>query len=325
MTRKMDLLADPPSQGKLVLDLQQLGFSAYEARTYVSLLESGPTTAYEVSKNSGLPRANTYGALESLANKGAVQQISESPVRYAPADPDILVTHVSRKMSGLCERLRRGLANVRAKPHSDVVWTVTGQRDLTEKIDDLIAAAQDHVWIKASSEVLRAHLAPLREAVARGVSLLLIVFGSDTEEFQLGKNCRVYLHEGTGVRIGGADNLFTIAIDYNVALTASLSGDMVGAYTRSEPVVRMAETLIRHDYYMAEIFREFGEEIERRFGKYLIHLRRDTFSADQVRILESNLMQREADIGPVPEAKPPRHGARPAAAAAKRGPKRRRK
>jgi hypothetical protein len=44
-----------------------------------------------------------------------------------------------------------------------------------------------------------------------------------------------------------------------------------------------------------------------------------------VRILESNLMQREADIGPVPEAKPPRHGARPAAAAAKRGPKRRRK
>src|SRR4051812_36989577 len=127
MARKVSSRRDDASLSALLPDLQRLGFSEYEARTYVSLLRGEPATAYEVSKNSGLPRANTYGALESLAKKGAVQPISENPVRYAPVAPEVLLSRLSREVTGLCERLKQGLGNITAKPDTDIVWTVNGQ------------------------------------------------------------------------------------------------------------------------------------------------------------------------------------------------------
>jgi hypothetical protein len=44
----------------------------------------------------------------------------------------------------------------------------------------------------------------------------------------------------------------------------------------------MADTLIRHDYYMAEIHARFGEQIDRAFGRHLRDLRLKTFSRDQI-------------------------------------------
>ena len=50
--------------------LQQLGFSEYEARAYLALLQRSPLNGYELAKVSGLPRANTYAVLQKLRNAG---------------------------------------------------------------------------------------------------------------------------------------------------------------------------------------------------------------------------------------------------------------
>ena len=54
---------------EILSGLRQLGFTDYEARIYVQLLKTNPATAYEVSKATGVPRANTYAALEALAQR----------------------------------------------------------------------------------------------------------------------------------------------------------------------------------------------------------------------------------------------------------------
>jgi hypothetical protein len=99
----------------------------------------------------------------------------------------------------------------------------------------------------------------------------------------------VYLHEGNGVRVGNADNLFTIATDFKTALTAKMRGEVRAAYTRSEPIVTMAESLIRHDMYMAEIFLRFGPQIDEAFGPFMLSLRRSYFSPDQLARLNETL------------------------------------
>ncbi len=279
-------------------DLQRLGFSEYEARTYLTLLQLKPATAYEVSREAGLPRSNTYSALESLTKKMAVQPISESPVRYVPVEPAVLLGRMSREVKDVCERLKNDLRGVTKKDESDFVWRVEGGPNVDRKIKELIDGAQQHVWIKAAADILLPHSEELKRASSRGVSVLIILFGSDPKPFEFGRNCSVYLHEGNGVRMGGADNLFTITVDYKIALTASVAGDVVGAFTRSEPIVRMAETLIRHDYYMAEIFNRFGKQIDDEFGPFLTALRRKTFSPDQLALLEDNLRQAGAQRSP---------------------------
>jgi sugar-specific transcriptional regulator TrmB len=52
--------------------LTTLGFNELEAIAYAFLVENSPVTAYRVAQGIGKPVANTYKAVESLREKGAV-------------------------------------------------------------------------------------------------------------------------------------------------------------------------------------------------------------------------------------------------------------
>ena len=281
----------PLRQDELTAELQRLGFSEYEARTYIALLQSNPATAYEVSKAAGLPRANTYGALESCTKKGAVQPFSEAPIRYVPVDPRVLLRRIADDTSVHCRELASRLSHMKSDDGRDFVWTIEGEKKINAKISTMIEEAKVHVWIKAHEALIDAHYAELRAAAARGVDILIILFGEDEGRFRVGKTVQVYLHEGNGVRVGNADNLFTITTDFKTALTAQMQGDVHAAYTRNESIVTMAESLIRHDVYLAEIFRRFGPQIDAVFGPFLASLRQRYFSPQQLVSLNKTLEQ----------------------------------
>ena len=282
-----------------IQDLQSLGFSEYEARTYMGVLRHNPATAYEISKFAGLQRANTYAALENLVKKKAVQPISENPVRYVPIEPSILLERISLSVNDVCDRLHQTLSEIQPQESSDVVWNIDGEESIIAKINDLIDKADNHIWIKASTDVLRKHAPRMKKAATRGVNLIFVVFGEDVKFLNFGKNTKIYLHEGNGERVGGSDNLFTLAIDYKITMTASLSDTLTGTYTTNPAIVRMAETLIRHDVYMAEIMAFLGDEIESQFGKGLIKLRKELFSPEQMTLLKINLSQETEKIKPL--------------------------
>jgi hypothetical protein len=54
------------------------------------------------------------------------------------------------------------------------------------------------------------------------------------------------------------------------------------------PIVTMALSLIRHGYYMAEIFARFGDQIDEAFGPYLRDLRLPSFTPEQVASFKKN-------------------------------------
>jgi hypothetical protein len=58
--------------------------------------------------------------------------------------------------------------------------------------------------------------------------------------------------------------------------------EVVAAHSRNRPIVNLAQSLIRHDYYMAEIFARFGPQIDEEFGPHLRSLRMACFSPDQI-------------------------------------------
>ena len=51
--------------------LLDLGFTEIEALVFCELTRLGPTTGYRLAKALGKAAANTYGALQTLAQKGA--------------------------------------------------------------------------------------------------------------------------------------------------------------------------------------------------------------------------------------------------------------
>ncbi len=267
---------------EILSGLRQLGFTDYEARIYVQLLKSNPATAYEVAKATGVPRANAYAALEALAQRGAVVPVNEEPLRYVAAAPKTLFEAISRQTRALCSDLSAQLAALAPANQDNNVWTLHGELAVHDRIAAMIAESRRSIWIKAADEVIRRHKAALQKAAARGVALMIVLFGKDADEFRFNKHCRVYVHESDGTRMGTADNLFTIAVDHQKMLTANMEGDVIAAYTSCSPIVTMALSLIRHDLYMAEIFNRFGPEIDKAFGPYLRDIRLSCFTPDQI-------------------------------------------
>jgi len=77
---------------EIIQQLKKLGFNEYEAKSYISLVKQGPVTAYQVSKESGIPRARIYDVLSNLVEKGIVmkEDIDDS-VRYSPLPVEIFL------------------------------------------------------------------------------------------------------------------------------------------------------------------------------------------------------------------------------------------
>ncbi len=276
-------------------DLRALGFTEYEARAYLVLLQAGPATAYEVSKTTRIHRANAYSVLESLAAKKAVQAISKNPMRYVAVEPERLLTKIARATQDRCNRLSTSLAMLNASKLDldDHVWTITGDADLTDKINQLIDSARHHVWIKTAESLLWPFETALKKASKRGVQILIILFGENPERFRFGPTVKVYLHEGTGIPVGNANHLMTLTRDFEEAIIGYLRDVPYAAQTRNRPVVLMADTLIRHEIYFAEIFKHFGERIQKKFGPSIINLRRHYLPRDQAKLWDRMVKQKK--------------------------------
>jgi predicted transcriptional regulator len=290
------------SSREFVDDLRQLGFTDYEAKVYITLLGNNPATAYEVAKAAGLPRANVYSAFEGLAQKGAVQPVSENPTRYAPVDPKVTFDAIARNTSSLCTQISAKLASLTPTPSRDYVWYLAGEEAIHSKISEILANAQRHIWIKAHESALTGHMDDLRAAARRGVRILVILFGYETgQSFDLGPTAEVYLHEGTGVVVGLGRSLITVTTDFRNALTANLEHEANGAFTQSKAVVNLAESVIRHEVYLAEIFAHFGDSITDEFGLLMQRLRRKYLPGDQVRTLDQAVkkLAKAKELSPV--------------------------
>lgn len=287
--RRRDIdLATPEAQA---LGLQQLGFTGYEARVYLALLQFYPATAYEISKQTTLPRANVYNALASLEKKHAVQPVNESPVRYVPVDPRELLERIQRETALRCDALVDQLVATKAPDTTEFVWTLTGDAHIHAKISEMIQGAAQHVWIKAAHHLLQSHLDELRSVASRGVQVMVILFGDahHLPDYDFGPQGKTYLHESNGVRVGQSDWLVTLTRDFEEAMTARTGPDGYGVFTRSRPVVNMAESLLRHEIYVAEIFNHFAEDLESKFGPALYVLRHQYLPQDQAAQLETLL------------------------------------
>lgn len=262
--------------------MKGLGFTDYEARVYLALLTKSPATAYEVSNGSGVPRPNTYSALNALATRKAIMPVSTNPVRYVPQPPETLFRTIAARTGDLCERVAIRLSEMTVDPGERFVWNLGGDAEVHAKVHEMIANSETSIWFKADAEILRRHAEALREAVTvRRVRLLVILYGDDPDEFRFNDLCEVYEHEGTGFPMGFADNHFTLTADHREMLTANCEDSVTASHTESHAIVTMAISLLRHDYYMAEIFRVFRKEIDQEFGPNLRELRQHSYTPDQ--------------------------------------------
>src|SRR3989441_2631093 len=78
----------PPSMVRVPINQDRLrkmtdhGLTEYQARVYLTLLDLGSATASQISPLSKVPRTRIYATMQQLHEKGLVQILPETPLRY---------------------------------------------------------------------------------------------------------------------------------------------------------------------------------------------------------------------------------------------------
>ena len=75
------------------------GFSANEAKIYLTLLKLGEASVSQIAKNSGVKRSNTYHLLAALLSEGLVVLRVADKMLYMPESPEKVLQIVKQRLS----------------------------------------------------------------------------------------------------------------------------------------------------------------------------------------------------------------------------------
>jgi HTH-type transcriptional regulator, sugar sensing transcriptional regulator len=224
--------------------LEPLGFSEYEGRAYVALCERSPLNGYELAKVSGLPRANVYGVLQKLEERGAVVRI-ETPagVQYAPVPPADLARQLERRFAGALQAAEEALAALAAPPPPSPVWNVAGAGPLLDRARGLLAGTQREALIACGPLEAAALAADVDAAEARGVQVTTLCLAGCPQECG---HCRGAIHR---VPLAPDERwLVLVADDHELfAGEAPDAGTAQGVGTQQRLLVALARWAIVHN------------------------------------------------------------------------------
>ena len=116
--------------------LRDLGLSEYEARAYRALLNTGPTTAKDLSRVSDVPMGRIYDVLNSLETHNLVRSQSASrPKKYVAVEPS---TALDRLLDDKLDEL-----NTKADQYEEIV------EDLSTELDAVEPPIEEGFWTAA--------------------------------------------------------------------------------------------------------------------------------------------------------------------------------
>lgn len=151
--------------------LKALGFSGYEARVYLTLLQGGTLTGYEVAKASGIPRANVYAVIEHLLQRGVILPVdAAATARYAAVPPQELLRHLAAEQQRAVHTARSALRAFAARPVPEAVYNLKGEALLTAA-RQLIDGCRRRLLVAVQPTEAAALALPLRQARDRGVEI----------------------------------------------------------------------------------------------------------------------------------------------------------
>lgn len=216
------------------LDLTPFGFTPTESLVYGVLLTGGPGTGYAVARSAGLARANAYGALEGLVQKGGARVEGGRPKRYRPEPPAALLARIASDHGQALDRLTSQLESV-AVPPTPTMIEVTSSRGALQLIQHDVARANNSVLLVAPAEAYPLLAPTLRRPAGQGLALQLYSVG----EAELSFAPVVSL----GSEIAWPGTPLISVVDDRAALIATRSGGDVAGHWGSAPAFISAARL----------------------------------------------------------------------------------
>lgn len=240
--------------------LQELGFSEYEARAYVSLVGTDSRNGYEVAKVSGLPRANVYAVLEKLVQRGAARRLeTRDGTRYAATPPERLVQRLEKSHQRTLEAVRENLAALAQSPQATPVFNLQSYAELLQHAHADIDAARNTLLVAIQPPEAAQLAQPLREAHERGVIITTLCMQGCATECG---GCQGDIHRYTLTPGEPLRWLMLVTDDRHMLAGEVSTSEALAVATDQRLIVELTASYISQSLALATVASDLGERFQ---------------------------------------------------------------
>ncbi len=250
----------------LIPSFHKLGLTTFEAKAYLSLLERGNVTGYELSKQSGIPSSKVYSVINSLVKKDLLVPLESHPVRYLPRPAAEVVEKCSSDMRATAAYLKKHLKKIEPRSNREQVTAknILGYKEIFRKARQLIRETRQTLYLALWREEWDHIRTALRKARSSGINIFAVAYGP--VPMDVGE---VYQHAPSDpVFRERRERRFVLVSDDEKALFAGLSQENPekAVWTENRGLVTLVRDFIIHEIYIVKIREAFPKEIARAFG-----------------------------------------------------------
>ena len=259
---------------EIIDQLLDIGFSEYEAKTYLALLKHNPATGYQISKNSGVPRSMVYEVLSRLHSRGIVLETIEGRATYyRPLPPDILLDQHQSNIQNLITNLRPVLTEYYENQNDHRVWTIVDQNAIYAYCNQMLRAAETDVYIVINDQTLSFLEASLENLTERNIKPNILLTGSKQLSFG-----NIAYHPPLESEIQGLTDTLLLLIDNKEVLVASISDESRATITANANLILIAKQFVWMEFFTQRIYAQIGDELlsrldprDREIFKSMVH------------------------------------------------------
>jgi HTH-type transcriptional regulator, sugar sensing transcriptional regulator len=243
----------------IIEQLKQLGFSEYETKAYIALLQQHPLNGYALAKVSGIPRANIYSVLQKLEEHGAVVAINAAGgVVYSPIAPNDLIRHLGSHIGTVLVAAQRSLEALTTPIKSTYVQNIQGSDQVLEQARNLIDTACERLLIALWQPEAAALTEALEQAQARGVRINMLCCQACSQECG---NCQGSVYRYRITPDQQTHGLIVIQDEHEM-LAGTIGGQATAIRTRQPGLIEMTLWYLRHSIMLAAILIDTGDTLE---------------------------------------------------------------
>ncbi len=244
----------------LISNFQLFGFTQYEARVYIALLEKSPVTGYELSKNSGVPASKIYQVLNRLKDRNIVLILDGDPARYVPQPPDEVFRKIRQNYLNGLEHLEAELEKIYSKkaPQIQYIWNLNGEMSILDKTRQFIGEAKREIFLSIWEPEYEKIQQTLINVQRSGILVQMVFYGTQKIALQ-----HVYYH-------GHEEDIYKKRHGRRLALTVDdqrmliahfpEEGLATAAWTENPGLVVLTKDYITHDIYTIKMTRKYGQD-----------------------------------------------------------------
>ena len=240
-----------------ITDLMSLGFTEYEAKVYIALLGSYPTTGYQLSKQAGIPRSMVYEALGRLSVRGAVLQTGDDRATlYRPVPPEVLLNRYEQEQERRISNLRTHLRSLFVEKKGERLWSIRGEETITTYAGQMIRKAETEVLLVLADNHLMILSSAIQEAHEKDLIIGALLTGDG--ELEYGEVAR---HPPLESELQELTGMLVVVIDQEEALIASANGESSATITNNRHLALIARQFVWMELFAQRVYRQIGTEL----------------------------------------------------------------